>query len=238
MEITLTHIYPDLLNQYGDFGNILTFKKRLEKRDIKVTVKEIAPGEVPDFDNTDILYIGGGSEKANLAAYEELFKIKDSLKDYIEKGKVALSVCGGYEMLGKSFSIAGKEYEGLGITDTVSVWNKKRIIGNIVIHSELLGFDIVGFENHTGRCNIATHTPLGNVTYGYGNSDKKDFEGIIYKNLIGTYIHGPLLPKNPLLADHIISCALQNKYGKAELAKLDDTIENNAHNYIKVKYVK
>ena len=238
MELIITHIYPELLNQYGDWGNILTLKKRIEARGIEVKILEVAPGEKPDFENTDVLYLGGGSEKSNERVYNELIKLKSELKTYVEQGKSALAVCGGFEMLGESLFIDGKECKGLGIISAVTVPGKSRLIGNIVTESKTLGFDIVGFENHTGRCNIGNHTPLGKVKHGYGNSDNGDTEGIIYKNLLGTYIHGPVLPKNPLLADYIISCALKNKYGETELSPLDDTIEIKAHNYIKAKYSK
>ena len=136
-------------------------------------------------------------------------------------------------MLGKSFETETAKYEGLGILDVSFRAGKKRLIGNIVTKSDSLDFDIVGFENHIGVANFGNISPLGKVLCGHG-----DTEGVIYKNVIGTYIHGPLLPKNPLLADHIIKKALEKKYGSSTLSALDDTLENEAHEYIKKTYLK
>ena len=235
MEITIAYLYPDLLNLYGDKGNLLTLKRRGEARGIDVTVKEYQLGDIANFDKTDILYLGGGTDRNQELALQAAFKMKDSITDYAENDGVILAVCGGYEMLGANLAASGME--GLKLLDIEAKKGKKRLIGNIITQSETLGFDIVGFENHIGRMDIKNHTPLGKVIYGNGNTDKKDVEGVIYKNVIGTYIHGPILPKNPSLADYIIKKALERKYGEINLADINDDWENKAHSYIMQKYM-
>jgi len=236
MQIRIAHIYPELLNQYGDAGNIITLKHRLEKRGFECVVKSYMPGDCISFDDTDIVYLGGGTEKATLASYNALLSQKDELTKYVENGGVLLAVCSGYEMLGKSFECAGQRLDGFAITNSVSRNAKTRLIGDIVTENKELGFEIVGFENHLGRTDIGKHTPLGVVRYGFGNNDSKKTEGLVYKNVIGTYIHGPLLPKNPKLADYIISCVLKQKSVSSTLGEIDDTLENKAHDYILKKY--
>ena len=235
MEFKIVHLYPELLNHYGDLGNILSLKKRLEERGISATVKTYSANDTPDFDDADIVYIGGGNDKAFMLAYKALLSHKEALRKYVEADGVALAVCNGFEMLGNSFVLGGETYEGFGILDITTKGSGSRIAGNIIVESSELGFNIVGFENHMGVVNSSGHTPLGTVLFGRGNDNGS--EGVIYKKLIGTYIHGPLLPKNPHLADHIIKNAMQKKYGECELSLLDDTLENNAHNYIIKKYL-
>jgi len=235
MEITIAYLYPDLLNLYGDKGNLMTLKRRAEAREIDVTVKEYQLDDIVDFDKTDILYLGGGTDRNQELALEAVSKMKDGITDYAENDGVILAVCGSYEMLGAKLVSSGAK--GLGILDIEAKKGKKRLIGNIITQSETLGFDMVGFENHIGIMDIKKHTPLGKVIYGNGNSDKKDVEGVIFKNVIGTYIHGPLLPKNPSLADYIIKKALERKYGEINLSDINDDWENKARSYIMQKYM-
>ena len=235
MEITIAYLYPDLLNLYGDKGNLLTLKRRGESRGIDVTVKEYQLGDIANFDKTDILYLGGVTDRNQELSLQAAFKMKDSITDYAENDGVILAVCGGYEMLGANLAASGME--GLKLLDIEAKKGKKRLIGNIITQSETLGFDIVGFENHIGIMYIKTNTHLVKVIYGNGNTDKKDVEGVIYKNVIGTYIHGPILPKNPSLADYIIKKALERKYGEINLADINDDWENKAHSYIMQKYM-
>lgn len=237
MEVTIAHIYPEILNHYGDKGNIITLKRRLEKRSIEVNITEYHLGSDIEPSCADIIYIGGGTERSQLIAANELMRIKDELKTHAENNGVILAVCSGYEIIGKTFEADGKSQTGLGILNINSTSTKERLIGNIVTENSTLGFDIVGFENHSGRMEIGSLTPLGKVKSGYGNTDLRDYEGVIYKNVIGTYIHGPLLPKNPRLADYIIECALKNKYGECVLSPLDDKEEILAHNYMAEKLV-
>lgn len=228
MEIKIAYMYPDLLNLYGDRGNIITLKKRLEDRGIAAVVQEYSIEETPDFSEIDILYIGGGSERSEELSMKSLMKLKDQIKSYAENGGVILAVCSGYEMLGKYIKKSEKT-EALGILDIHTEYSKKRMIGDLVLHNEVFG-DIAGFENRHGRVIANKLTPLGKVTHSV--SGRKDNEGVIYKNVIATHLHGPLLPKNPKIADHLIKCALEKKYGKSELTKLDDTLEIKANEYI------
>lgn len=232
MEITISNLYPDLFNHYGDAGNITVLRKRLEKRAISVNLQNCSAEEL-DLASTDILYIGGATERSLAAVYDSIYKIRDSIRDYAEKGGVILAACTGFEMLGESFETESTRYDGLGVLKCSSKRCKKRIIGNIVIKCEALGFDIVGFENHISIVSLNGHTPLGKVLVGHA-----DTEGTIYKNVTGTQIHGPVLPKNPLLADYIIKCAVERKYGDCILTELDDELEIQAHNYMKEKYLK
>lgn len=238
MKITIVHLYPDLLNHYGDAGNIIVLKKRLEDRGIEANVVEYGVGENPDFRECDILYIGGGTDRGYMLAYKALLAQRDAIKSYVEEGKSLLAVCNGFEMLGKEFEYEDKMHQGLGVLDIVVKQNKTKLIGNIVTHSPLIDYTIAGFENHTGILDPGSYTPLGNVVYGHGNNGMDKTEGIVYKGLIGTYIHGPLLPKNPRLADCIIQNALNCRYDSVSLTQTDDSIEERAHNYILEKYAK
>ncbi len=235
MKLTIACLYPDLLNLYGDKGNLLTLERRAEARGIDVDTKEYQLGDTVDFDNTDIVYLGGGTDRNQELALEAITQMKEHLISYVENDGVILAVCGSFEMLGKN--LAASKLNGIGLLDIETKKGKNRLIGNIITKSEALGFDIVGFENHIGRTDIKNYTPLGTVMYGSGNGDKKDVEGVIYKNVIGTYIHGPLLPKNPQLADYIISKAAERKYGEINLADMNDDWENKARNYIMQKYM-
>ncbi len=227
MEITLAYLYPDLLNLYGDSGNITVLAKRLKDRGIKAIIKEYSPEDDIDFENTDILYIGGGSERSEELALKRLMELKDEIKAYAENGGVILAVCSGYEMLGKYIKKQDKK-EALGILDIHTEYSKKRMIGDVVLQSELFG-TVAGFENRYGR--VSSSLPaLGKVSLS--SSGRNDSEGAIYKNVIGTHLHGPILPKNPKIADYLIKQALEKKYGKAELKDLDDTLENKANEYI------
>ncbi|MBO5453297.1 MAG: glutamine amidotransferase [Clostridia bacterium] len=236
MDIKIKHLYPDFLNLYGDKGNIAVLKTRCEKRNINVTVYEMTKDNF-SLDDCDILLLGGGYEREQKFVLNELKAFKDDIKDYIENGKVMLALCGGFEMLGSYES----SDEGLEILNISTAFKEKRLMGDIVIEcgTENEKYDVVGFENHAGRVDIKDYTPFGRVKHGFGNDDCKGFEGLVYKNLFATHLHGPLLPKNPVLADLIISKALKNKYESFEqLEPLDDSFEQEAHNNIVLKLKK
>lgn len=230
MKITIAHLYPDMLNLYGDSGNIVTLKHRLEARGIEAEIKTYALEDEIDFESTDIVFIGGGGDREQLAVCGRLCEIKDKLISYAENGGVILAVCGGFEILGKYYKNSDGTVEGVGLLDITTEYKGDKLIGNVVIESELIGTTIVGFENHGGRVDIGSHNPLGKVIAGFGH-DGKGYEGVAYKNVIATYLHGPLLPKNPVLADYIIARATERKYGTAELSCIDDTLETAAHDY-------
>lgn len=165
---------------------------------------------------------------------------KEELKAYAENGGVLVAVCGGYQLLGKYYKTANTKIEGLGILDIYTDAGDTRLISNVVLECEKFDQPIVGFENHAGRTYIGeNHTPLGKVKFGNGNTGDSGYEGVIYKNVIATYLHGPLLPKNPQLCDYILECALKRKYDDFDgLKPLDDELENKANKYIADKYVR
>ncbi len=236
MKITIAHMYPDMLNLYGDGGNIAALYHRLAARGIEPVIKAYAIDEDIDFEGTDIIFIGGGGDRENRTACDRLKGQREGLSAYVEDGGVVLAVCGGFELLGKSCETADGEVEALGILNCTAKYNKDKIIGNIVLESELIGTTIVGFENHSCRMDIGENMPLGTVLSGVGN-DGSGAEGAVYKNVIATYLHGPLLPKNPALADYIITKAIERKHGKVELPPIDDEAETAAHDYIVGRFI-
>ncbi len=237
MKITIAHLYPDMLNLYGDSGNILTLQKRMEKRDIEVSIVKYDINDEIDFNSTDIIYIGGGSQKDVKAVCNTLRQKKDELKDYAEKGGCILCVASSFEILGSYYQTEDETIPGLELVDMKSEYSKNRSAGDVIIQSDLISHTIVGFENHYGKTIIGNAQALGTVIYGDGNNGQDKKEGIVYKNVIGTYLHGPLLPKNPLLADYIIKKAIEYRYGEEkELPPTDDSVENMAHDYIIKKY--
>lgn len=235
-KINILHLYPDLLNLYGDRGNIECMRKRLMWRGIDVCVKSCTcSDENIDFDKTDIIFVGGGSDREQEIVCERLLAKKREITDFVGSGGTLAAVCGGYQLLGKYYQTADKKIEGLGILDiyTDSVPNAPRLIGNIVMECDGIGARVVGFENHGGRTHIGTHKPLGRVIKGFGNDGKSGYEGVVYKNLIGTYLHGPLFPKNPELCDRVLLGALKHRYSGFEaLSPLDDSLENTANEYM------
>ncbi len=229
--LNILHLYPDHMNLYGDKGNIEALRNRIMWRDIDVNVKTITGEEGFEPENYDIIFLGGGSDRDEEIVVSKLMPCKEKLKKYVEDGGAFLAVCGGFSIIGKKYG----ELEGLGIIDiTTSVNPKdKRLTGNVILKSPLVSMPVVGFENHLGRTDIGDYTPLGEVVLGNGNDGESGKEGVVYKNLVGTNLHGPLLPKNPELCDFIIKNALKHKYSSfSELMKLDDSIENLANNYV------
>ncbi len=237
--IKITHLYPDLLNLYGDKGNIECMRKRLMWRGIDVDVCQCTVDN-PDvnFDNTDIFVLGGGTDRETEIVRKNLMKIKDDIVKFVEDGGTVLATCDGFELLGKYTQRGKIKTECLGVLDiyTVIPENNSRLIGNAVIKCQDIETPIVGFENHCGRVDIGSHTPLGAVLKGFGNNSESGYEGVLYKNVYATYLHGPLLPKNPQLCDRILSGALKSKYSDFNgLSPLDDILENKANSYITKK---
>lgn len=232
MKLTIGHLYPELLNLYGDRGNIITLQKRAQWRNIEVEIKEFKLSDKINFADLDIVFLGGGSDKEQLLVSKKLSKIKSSLSGYVSDDGVIMAVCGGFQILGHYYKQKGELIDGLGILDIFTESENNRLIGNVIIKTELFSRPIVGFENHGGRTYLGSCPPLGKVICGYGNNGKDGMEGAIYKNVIGTYLHGPLLPKNPHLCDYILQKALERKYPGATLSPLDDAIEIAANEYI------
>lgn len=236
-ELNICHLYPDLLNLYGDRGNIIALKKRCEWRGIKVEVSTTTIGDSFIPENHDIVFLGGGQDYEQEIIQDDVIKKKgNEIKNAIEHNKTFLCICGGYQLLGKYYKTwDGREIEFLGALDLWTIGGKKRMIGNIVFECDFLKsseFDgkVVGFENHSGRTHLGPSIkPLGKVLKGYGNNGDDGFEGAIYKNVFCSYSHGSLLPKNPMMADHLISIALRQKYNDfVSLQPLDDTFEEAA----------
>ncbi len=238
MELNICHLYPDILNLYGDRGNIITMKRRLEARGIGVHIDECSIGQPLDIDKYDIFFIGGGQDFEQEVLLRDLAagKARD-IRNAVEENKVFLAICGGYQMLGQYYKTwDGNQLDFIGAINIHTIGAKERMIGNYMyrLTPESSGSIVVGFENHSGKTYLgADVAPLGMVLKGYGNNGEDQTEGARYKNVFATYSHGSLLPKNPVLADFILQTALRYKYGSAEpLSPLDDEIENRAHDYM------
>ncbi len=234
----ICHLYYDILNLYGDNGNIRTLQKRLEWRGIDSKVTRLSFGEVNRDDNYDIIFIGGGQDFEQEILVKDLFDYKaDWLKGEIENGTVILAICGGYQMLGKYYEAAdGTKVDFLGGIDYYTTASDKRMIGNFVYeYTDADGntFPIVGFENHNGQTWLGDGVaPMGKIVKGFGNNGEDGTEGARYKNVFGTYSHGPLLPKNARIADELLGIAFERKYGE-KLPALEHEMEDAALNDIK-----
>ena len=239
-EINIIHLYPDLLNLYGDRGNIACMEKRLVWRGITANVRQCTNKDSDiDLTGADIIFVGGGSDREQEIVCSRLLKKKDELKAYVNSGGVLVAVCGGYQLLGKYYKTSLTKIEGLDILDIYTDSGDTRLISNVVLECDKFDMPIVGFENHAGRTYLGEGvSPLGKVLFGNGNTGDSGYEGVIYKNVIATYLHGPLLPKNPQLCDYILARALERKYPDFEgLEPLDDGLEELANKYIVGKYV-
>ena len=231
MELTICHLYPDLLNVYGDVGNVLILKHRASLRGIDVNIVNCSIGDDLDTDNTDIIFFGGGQDFEQSIVSDDLNNVKKQpLTEYVEEGKVLLAICGGYQLLGKYYTAPnGEKIEGLGILDIYTEGGNTRFIGNTEIVNEEFNETYVGFENHSGRTYINSHKPLGKCVHGYGNNGSDGYEGCIYKNTFGSYFHGSFLSKNPEFSDRLLTLALQKKYGEEiKLEPLKDEFELKA----------
>lgn len=234
MELNICHLYPDLLNVYGDMGNILILKYRAEKRGIKVNILNISINDTFNPHEYDIVFFGGGQDYEQSIVSQDLINHKsNSIKDYIENEKVFLAICGGYQLLGNYYTTPeGEKLKGLGILDIYSEGGSVRFIGNTIIYNEIFNETYVGFENHSGRTYIGNLKPLGKTIVGYGNNGEDGYEGCIYKNTFCSYFHGSLLSKNPELADRLITTALNKKYENITLAPINDNYENKAKEFV------
>ncbi|MGC9004096.1 MAG: type 1 glutamine amidotransferase [bacterium] len=232
MKVKIFYLYPDLMSLYGDVGNIITLLRRCQWRGINCEVENLKVGEKRDLKEADLLFMGGGQDRGQRIVGNDLQNYKEEIIELVEDGLPALLICGGYQLFGKYFKTKDGVYiPGIDVLDIWTVGGDRRMIGNAVVESPLFG-KLVGFENHSGRTFLGEKVnPLGKVLKGYGNNGKDGFEGAIYKNVIGTYLHGPFLPKNPNVADWLISKALAYRYGEEVfLAPLDDSLEYSAHN--------
>ncbi len=230
MNLNILHLYSKEMNLYGDHGNILTLRKRCEWRGIKTKVYTHEPGqEIPN--DIDIIFGGGGQDSGQSKIEKDLVRIAPELKEMIEAGTPTLVICGLYQLFGEYFETSeGQKIQGTNILGITTKGGPTRLIGNITINTPELG-EVVGYENHSGLTTLKPGTlAFGTVVNGAGNNGEDMTEGAMYKNCIGTYLHGPILPKNPRVADFLILKALEKKTGKAQkLAVLNDRIEQRAH---------
>lgn len=238
MELNICHLYPDILNLYGDRGNIITMKRRLEGRGIKVNIDECSIGQPLNADKYDIFFIGGGQDFEQEVLLRDLSSGKaQDIRTAVEEEKTFLAICGGYQMLGEYYKTwDGVQLDFIGAIGVHTIGAKERMIGNYMFRTTTESGDtvVVGFENHSGKTYLSEQVaPLGMMLSGNGNNGEDKTEGARYKNVFGTYSHGSLLPKNPVLCDFILQTALNHRYDGAEpLAPLDDTLELNAHRYM------
>ena len=240
MELKICHLYSEVLNLYGDRGNILCMKNRLGWRGIDCSIDTLGIGENKDLTQYDLFFIGGGQDFEQEVLLSDLARGKDKeIRAAIEDGKPFLCICGGYQMMGHYYQThEGKKCEFLGAVDFYTVGGDVRMIGNYAyrLGEESGGSVVVGFENHSGKTFLGDGVrPLGEVMKGNGNNGTDHTEGIRYKNVYGTYSHGPVLPKNPEFADEILGCALERKYGaqaREALVPLEDDFEKLAHDSV------
>jgi lipid II isoglutaminyl synthase (glutamine-hydrolysing) len=249
MKLVICHLYPDLMNMYGDRGNVTALVQRCLWRNIEVAVSALYLKEMLDSEKYDLVFMGGGQDKEQKLVSEDFQKVKgEGLKETAAAGKVILGICGGYQLFGQYYKMkSGQELPGIGILDLYTIAGDKRMIGNAVIkinsklkvpqprqakrggQSSKLD-TLVGFENHSGKTFLGKNCqPLGIVKIGYGNNGEDKQEGASQNNVFGTYLHGSFLPKNPHFADYLISLALTKKYGKIKLETIDDQLELKAH---------
>ena len=226
--ITIVHLYPREMNIYGDTGNVIALRRRLEWRGIEARVESVGLGGEYDFTRADIVIAGGGEDLSQMRVADDLQARAGAVRRAVEEGVVFLTVCGTYQLFGHRFVTAdGEVIPGIGVFDCETIGGGTRMIGNIVIDSSVGA--MVGFENHSGRTMLAAgQGSLGTVVRGFGNNDTTEEEGAVTVNAFGTYLHGSVLPKNPGFADDLISRALRRQGESGELEVLDDSVERAA----------
>jgi lipid II isoglutaminyl synthase (glutamine-hydrolysing) len=233
--VRICYLYPRLLSVAGDRGNLLALMKRCSWRGIHCSVTEADVGEVPDFAQADLILIHGGQDREMTAAARDLAAKAGPLREAVEADAVVLAVCAGYQLLGHYYKpAAGPPLQGLGLLDAVTEGGTTRFIGHVALKCDLgSGYEyrIAGFENHSGRTYLGSAArPLGQVLSGAGNNGEDGTEGARYREVYATYLHGPVLPKNPWLADHLLSRALAHRYqDSGPLPPLTDQAEEQAH---------
>ena len=240
-ELVIAHLFPDLLNLYGDGGNVRILEQRLRWRGIPVEVKRVNHGETVDLSDVDLVMLGGGPDREQRLASAELMGMREQLHAYVEDGGVLLAICGGYQILGHEWLLGDEVVKGLGIVDMTTEraagGSGDRLIDNIVLTSPLAKRPVVGYENHAGRTHLGAGVePFGAVASatGHGNNDADKQDGVRYKNVVGTYLHGPLLAKNPEVADDLLARALDRLAARTSqpairLEPLDDAVEQDAN---------
>src|SRR3989344_2065713 len=248
MTLRICHLYPDLMDTYGDKGNIITIQKRCQWRGINVNLANITVGQSLSASEFDLYFFGGGQDKTQIIVGKDILKKAQTIKKAIDGGTALLSICGGYQLLQKYFKTkTGETIKGIGLFDAYTLGSNDRMIQNLLIEmnseleqditnnypttdDRLPTTNLIGFENHSGKTYLGKNLkPLGKVIKGSGNNGEDKTEGAVYKNAFGCYLHGSLLPKNPHFADYLITKALERRYGKVKLIPLNDEIEWLAH---------
>ena len=235
MKVVIGHLYPDYLNIYADRGNIAVFERRAAWRGIELEVEEVGLGDEVRPGAHDLLYIGGGQDREQALIAPDLAAKGESVKAAVEAGAALLAVCGGYQLLGQFYrDRSGAELPGVGLFPLHTVAGERRMIGDVLLECELeagVRRTLAGFENHAGRTYLDDGAvPLGRVVAGFGNDGESGFEGCRVGRALGTYLHGPLLPRNPWLADWLLAQALAHRLGEPpQLEELPDSLETEAH---------
>jgi lipid II isoglutaminyl synthase (glutamine-hydrolysing) len=229
MRVLVAHLYPDYLNIYADRGNIAVLRQRLAWRGHELEVQGVSMGD-PLPRDADLLYVGGGQDREQALVAVDIAARAGELQDAVDGGAAALAVCGGYQLLGRFYrDVAGSELPGAGILPLHTVAGDTRMIGDVLLDCD--GQTLAGFENHAGRTVLDEGAqPLGRVVDGFGNDGESGFEGCKAGRVVGTYLHGPLLPRNPWFADWLLEQALSHRAGdEVRLDPLPDELERQAH---------
>jgi len=229
MDLRIAHLYPDLMNIYGDRGNVIALSQRAKWRGIDVAVRPYSVGEWADQDWPDIWFFGGGQDQGqDIVGADLAGKNGAALKKSVEGGAAIFSVCGGYQLLGHEYvPETGPSIPGVGILDVTTHAGKTRFVGNLLVNAPEAY--LIGFENHSGRTHLGSSAkPLGTVVVGNGNNGEDKTEGALQGKVIGCYLHGSCLPKNPWLADRLLGWALARRHNDLKLAPLDDAAEKSA----------
>ncbi len=234
--LRIAHLYPELMNLYGDQGNLTVLQRRAAWYGEPLEIVPVNLGESIPFESVDMIFMGGGSDREQSLLTRDLAHHADQLRQVIEDGMPVLGICGAYQLMGREYiTFEGEHLPGLNFFSFYTEGGADRMIGNVVLECEINGRQqtVVGFENHSGRTWLEdkTLTPWGKVRVGFGNNGKDGWEGFQYKNLIATYLHGPLLPKNPAVADLFLRKMLERK-GITVSKQLDDRLEHFAHQQI------
>ncbi len=233
MRIRVAHLYPDYLNIYADRGNIAVFERRAAWRGHELSVEPVGVGDALEPGAHDLLYVGGGQDREQALVAADLAARADALRRAVDGGAAVLAVCGGYQLLGRGYrGFHGEDLPGAGLFPHETVAGETRMIGDVLLDCAWAGRTLAGFENHAGRTRLDPGAePLGRVVSGFGNDGESGFEGCRIGRAIGTYLHGPLLPRNPWLADWLLEQALAHASGSEpqQLEPLDDELEATAH---------
>jgi len=231
VKIRVGHLYPDYLNIYADRGNIAVLSARARARGHALEVRPIGMGDSVPGGEIDLFYVGGGQDREQELVAHDLAAKSEPLRDAVERGAAFLAVCGGYQLLGRFYrDVAGTELPGIGLLPLHTVAGDRRMIGDVLLDCAWAGETLAGFENHAGRTVLDEGAePLGRVVSGFGNDCASGFEGCRYRRAYGTYLHGPLLPRNPWFADRLLEEALAHAGVEERFEPLPDELEREAH---------